>query len=306
MSATILTKKATRLLFLFATPGIYIASCLLVAASLAYPLHKLHLIPLDFHGLVGRGAYVLLILGIYPLGRLFAVDRTELGLNLPAAKALPYLGQGLILGILTLGAHTLLLVLLNVRHIDPERLGWATLLDASWKAALVGLILGFAEELLFRGFLLGALVKKAGWSLAMLTTAFYFSGLHFLSTDLRPGTEEAQWFTGFILLKSALEHLAATQLDSFLALFACGLFLAAMRNTQSDKGLAYCIGIHAGWIFVMKTVKSFTTLTVPSHFSGLVSGFDGIIGWLSTIWLGLLIAFLLIRKQRRVEKKALV
>jgi membrane protease YdiL (CAAX protease family) len=296
MSATILTGRAARLLFLVTTPFIYITSCLFVAASLAYPLQKLHLIPLDFHGLVGRGAYFLLIAGIYPIGRLLGVGRAELGLNLSIASALPRLGQGFALGILMLGAHTLLLVVLDVRHVDPERFGLKTILDAFWKAALVGLILGIAEELLFRGFLLGALRKKTGWLIAMLTSAFYFSALHFLSTDLRPGSEEAHWFTGYLLLGSAFEHLGSAQSDSFLALFTCGIFLAAVRITQPEKGLVYCIGVHAGWIFVMKVVKSFTSLTAPSPLSGLVSNFDGIIGLLSIAWLSLLIVFMLVRK----------
>lgn len=285
--------------FLISTPFLYIVFCLLLAATLAYPLHKLHLIPLDFHGLVGRGAEFLLVFGIVPLGRLLGIGRQAMGLNLPIVKALNSLGQGFALGILMLGLHTLLLVALDIRHIDPERLGISTLLDAIWKACLVGLVIGLAEELVFRGFLLGALKKKSGRLIAMLTSSFYFSGLHFLSTDLRPNPEEAQWFTGFTLLSSAFEHLATAQLDSFLALFTSGLFLAAVRITRPEKGLAYCIGLHAGWVCVIKIIKSFTTLTFPSNLASLVSTFDGIIGLLSIAWLSVLITILLMNRRRR-------
>ncbi|QFY42846.1 CPBP family intramembrane metalloprotease [Candidatus Methylospira mobilis] len=295
MSALALTGKAARLLFLFSTPFIYFASCLLVAAALAYPLYKLHIIPLDFHGHVSRGAYLLLVLGIYPIGRWLGIGRAELGLSFSASQSLRRLSSGFGWGVLMLGVHTLFLIILDIRHIDPERLGLKTLLDAAWKAALVGLILGIAEELLFRGFLLGALRNKGGWVIAGITSSFYYSGLHFLSTDLRPGAEEAQWFSGFILLDSGLKHLVGTQLDDFMALFVCGLFLSAIRIRQPEQGLAFTIGIHTGWIFVIKIVKSFTTLTVPSPFAWLVSSFDGIIGWFSIVWISLLIAFLLTR-----------
>jgi len=299
MSAFALTGKAARLLFLFSTPFIYFASCLLVAATLAFPLYKLHIIPLDFHGHVSRGAYLLLVLGIYPIGRWLGIGRAELGLNYSAGHSGVRLIRGFGWGVLMLGVHTLLLIVLDIRHIDPERLGLKTLLDAAWKAALVGLILGIAEELLFRGFLLGALRNKGGWGIAVVTSAFYYSGLHFLSTDLRPGAEEAQWFSGYILLDSGLKHLARTQLDDFMALFVCGVFLGVIRIRQPEKGLAFTIGIHAGWIFVIKIIKSFTTLTVPSPLSWLVSAFDGIIGWFSIAWISLLIVFLFTRKTGR-------
>jgi hypothetical protein len=164
----------------------------------------------------------------------------------------------------------------------------------------IGLAVAAIEEPVFRGFLLGSLVGRLGRVGAVLVSAFYFAGLHFLSTDLRPGYGEVGWTSGGTLVLDALHNLSSAQLDSFLALFAAGLFLGCVRLLSPASGLAYCIGLHAGWVFVIKASKPLTQFNFYSPWWWTVSLFDGTIGYLSAMWtaaLALVLAVVIARRK---------
>jgi hypothetical protein len=72
--------------------------------------------------------------------------------------------------------------------------------------------------------------------------------------------------------------------DSFLALFVAGLFLGSLRVIL-PMSLGLCIGIHAGWVFIVKSAKSVSYLNFDSSLMFLISRYDLIIGYLSATWL---------------------
>jgi hypothetical protein len=92
--------------------------------------------------------------------------------------------------------------------------------------------------------------------------------------------------SGFEVVINAFSGLALIQIDDFLALLSVGILLALVR--LKTNGLLYCIGLHASWVFLLKTTKQLTDSNPHSDWSFLTGGYDGIIGLLSFAWLSLL------------------
>ncbi|HUL14252.1 MAG TPA: CPBP family intramembrane glutamic endopeptidase [Methylococcaceae bacterium] len=290
----------SRLPLLFFAPLVYLLGCLCIAAFLAYPLYFSVAQDVDFHFLVDRGAELVLVLGLFPLGWWLGIGRAELGLAVPPSHILSQMARGFVIGALMLGAHVMVLLLLDIRVIDPGKLIPGRIINVICKSFVLGFIIASIEETVFRGFLLGAIIRKASRAYAVLISAFYFSALHFLHTNLRPESDQVHWYSGFVLLLDAFRQLIQADLDSFLALLTSGIFLACVRFLVASGGLGYCIGLHAGWVFIIKTSKSFSDRMTEPFWTHMASNFDGIIGYLSVAWLSVIIVLLTIRLRRKV------
>jgi membrane protease YdiL (CAAX protease family) len=282
-------------------PFAYMVLCALLGALLAYPLHFAVPESFDFQALVYKTAEILMALSLFPIGRCLGIGRLDIGLAGPIKPLLRQTLRGFCWGALMLGIHVLVLVLLDVRVINPEKLQIGRILSLSAKGVLIGLAIASLEEPIFRGFLFGVMLRNANRFMAVAVTSFYFAALHFLSTDMRPEFAEVRWNTGFIIVFDAFSHLVSIHLDSFVALFVAGAFLSCVRLYFSSSGLSYCIGIHAGWVFVIKATSPLTIRSIVSPLQNLVSGFDGNIGYLSASWTGMLIVWL-VMKMRNQEK----
>lgn len=281
-----------------AMPAVYLVACAFASALLAYPLH--FIIPVDFHSLLIRLGQGLLLLGLIPLGRHLGMGRAEVGWAGTGSLLRRQLLLGFGVGALTLGLHVAALLALDVRDILPDRLQPPQLLRWACKGLLVGIAIALIEESMFRGFLLGILSRKFQPLLAVLISAFYFAALHFVRTQMRPKGDEIHWDSGIAMAKDALAHLAQAAPDSFLALFAAGLFLGCARMVAPASGLSLSIGMHIGWIFVLRSSMPWSIPNFLSPWAGLISPFDGIIGYLSAAWTLLLtlpLAFLIARRQ---------
>lgn len=291
-------RTVTKFFGLGLAPALYVTACALLAAALAYPLHLCLGDASDFRTLVSRGGLVLLVLGLFPLARRLGLDRNSLGL---AQGMLPLrqIGIGLVPGSAMLGLHVLALLALDVRTADPD--AWADpyhLGKAMLQALGIGLIVAGIEETVFRGVLFALIRKGGGIMAAAWISAFYYSLVHFLRSKWQPGTDPIDWSSGFRILAEAYSHLLALPPDSFLALWIAGLFLAWVRSAFS-LGLGYCIGIHAGWVFVIKTTKVLTDSVPAGAWSHLVGHYDGIIGYLAAAWMGLLTLMLFFAWRRQ-------
>ena len=100
---------------------------------------------------------------------------------------------------------------------------------------------------------------------------------------------EVAWDSGFRLLAGALANLAhpLTIIDSFVTLTLVGLLLAQVRRRTG--AIAACIGLHMGWVWVIKSTLAVGRDIEPSALSFLVSRFDGYTGWLVAAWALLLV-----------------
>ncbi len=146
-------------------------------------------------------------------------------------------------------------------------LGWATPATPSPKLArfvleglLMALAVGFAEEALFRGWVLTELEKNYSATAALVMDAVFFAGTHFI----KPWAEIVRTF------------------PQFLGLVVLGMALVwARRSSQSGKGkdgelgcgLGYPIGLHAGliWGYYIVNVGRLSEYTnrVPKWVTGI-------------------------------------
>ena len=282
-------------------PFAYLVSCAFIGALLAYPLHFVFPATFDYQAIVYKSAELLIAFSLFPVGRWLGIGKQDIGLAGPVNLLLRQAVRGFGWGALMLGIHVLVLILFEVRILNPEKMQIGRFLSLSYKGVLIGIAIASLEEPIFRGFLFGFLLRKTNRVNAVLVTSFYFAALHFLSTDIRPEFAEVRWNTGFIIVMDAFSNLMHIHLDSFVALFAAGAFLSCVRLYFSSSGLSYCIGIHAGWVFVIKATKPLSELSVISPFTNIVSGFDGNIGYLSATWTTVLIV-LLVMKMRRMRQ----
>jgi membrane protease YdiL (CAAX protease family) len=267
-------------------PLAYLVLCALLAAAAAYPIFVFSGSDSDrfFRVLISRGAQVFLILGLVPVARWLRLGWADLGFR----RAFPrQWGLGFALGGMMLGLHVLGLAALDIRgfrdDVVPARL--AAILG---KALATGVIVALLEELIFRGVLFAAVRKVSGPAAAVLISAAYYAGLHFLQSRWTGNPAEIGWTTGLRIVADGFAHLAAMPPDSFLALFAAGLLLGLVRAAV-PRSLGLCMGLHAGWVFVIKAAKPLTYTNPEARWSFLVGSYDHIIGYLSAGWLSVLI-----------------
>lgn len=122
-------------------------------------------------------------------------------------------------------------------------------------AYLIGaVVVAFLEEPLFRGVVFGVLRRSVGVIAAALIAGFLFSAVHFASPDAPVGVVHAKWYSGLAMLP----HLF-TVLDlrwewygfMFWTLAAMGISLCFFYARLGS--LYFIIGLHAGWVWVMRT-----------------------------------------------------
>lgn len=287
-------------------PLSYLLLCVIAAALLAYPLYLLVHEAIGFRSLISRGAMLLIFVGLIPLARRLQLGVTELGSASSVRMFFGQLTRGFGIGVLMLGIHAIILVALDIRLIDQEKLqSLATIMGWLGKALLIGIVVALIEETLFRGVLIGSLGRHTSLVNAALISSFYFAVMHFLRSDMKPEYGSVQWYTGLLIVVDAFRNLGSIQPDAFMALFGAGCFLACVRLVV-PRSLGYCMGLHAGWVFVIKTVKPMTSVASQSQWAGMVSSFDGIIGYFSTVWLSALCLLLIALHRNRMTSHAAV
>lgn len=284
----------------FGLLAVYVASVFAVGAATAYPLFLvLDLVgfeDLPFHKLVTRNLQLVAFLGLIPLLALLGInDRRHWGYGVPRKRFFAELLGGVAVGIGILGLLAGLLWLLEVRVLD-ERVQWtldgaAALLAKTLVAALV---IGFIEESWFRGALFSALRESGNLATAMLASAVLYGLVHFIRADQAIASESLGWMSGFSVLAGCFGRFASPAIiDSLLALVAAGLFLGLLRHGSGS--IAQCIGVHAGWVVVIKICKKASIVNHDSPWAFMVGRYDGVIGYAALLWLsGLGIAYYLI------------
>lgn len=268
---------------------------LFLSALANYPLYALFQESMSNgpHKLINTTAKLIAIPGFILIVRHFAIaNRSGLGYGLPKARFLKDLLHGWLSGFLILALLSAALLLLGIRVGKPpvEEMG-LLFLKTVVVALIGGLLIGFIEETFFRGGLYGAIRRQHGFIVALLLSSLFYASLHFIKPLPLSGDEPHQWFSGLLILSGAFDQFAEWRtFDSFLALFGLGVFFAVVRERTGN--IAYCIGLHAGFVFVIKVVRKFTYVDGSSDFTFLVGSYDGMIGYLSAA--GLLIHTLLV------------
>jgi membrane protease YdiL (CAAX protease family) len=294
--------------FLFAIVG-----TLLLTALVAGPLYlgiggAAHDIP--FPKLASRLWQLSMVGGVaWVVWRLQLRGKAAWGYGLARPQFLRQLGLGTVLGIVTMLPVAAMVSGWELRTPRPG-LDVARLVELFFSGALTGMAVGFLEETFYRGLLLGALLaplvgpslaspsdsaKLAGarlhpnnagsWQLAVaiVASSALFASLHFLARS-KMDPAAVQWDSGLNLLQQSLRHFAHPMgmVDSFLALTAVGVLLSLARLWTGS--IALSVGLHAGWVWVMKMSVGSTHLNPDAPLAVLISPIDGFTGWLVLGW----------------------
>jgi hypothetical protein len=271
------------LLFFLYILGAYVLAALLsipfgpiVAEASGAPIHKF----------VSRGGLLIALLGFWPFLTFLRLDnKPSLGFALPRARFIRCLGKAYLLGVLILSALAAALVLLDIRLItEPDAWRWA---KALLQGLLSGLAVGFIEESFFRGAMFSAIRQRNGVLAAILLPSLLYAALHFLKPQPFAMDQELGLWVALNSVSGGFAHLFQWQhLDSFFALFMVGVFLALVRWRSGH--IAWCIGLHAGWVSIIKLTRSASDTDRSADYAYLVGHYDGMIGWLAAAWIGLL------------------
>jgi len=268
---------------------LYLFGCLVLGALLTFPVIQTGWVDQDMHRVMGRLAQVFILLGLWPFLKTMGLNhRSALGYDVPRANLARSVSRGWLIGLGILLVLALTLVALQVRIPDALGTNWLpNLLKKALQALIGGLLIGLLEETFFRGALYTAIRHRGGFASAVFWTAFLYALLHFMKPHPLPDGVVHDWagiwqmfahvFTGVFQWK---------HLDSMAALFLVGIFLGVVRERTEHIG--WCIGLHAGWVFVIQVTRHLTDGNESSPYVYLVGSYDGMIGWLAAAWIGML------------------
>jgi hypothetical protein len=163
----------------------------------------------------------------------------------------------------------------------------ATLARLVGARAVSALVVALIEETFLRGAMHTAIERESGSRAAVLLTELVYAASHFLGSYHIPA-QDVSAGSGLALLAGfarAFAHPLAVA-DAFLALFAVGVVLGGVRARTGN--IAACIGLHAGWVWVMLVAHELASPVRDAPLAFLLSRFDGFVGWLVLAWTVLL------------------
>lgn len=259
----------------------YFFAASLLAALFSYPLYLLFTEQTFlFERWVSRFALLFLILGLIPSIKYFKLSLKSLGHNASTYVFIKQMSIGFAAGLIILGLLISSLLLLDIRLLSPSSTLSSSLLI---KSLIAGLIVALIEETLFRGLFFKLTLKWHNAFAAVVVSSFFYAILHFIKPVEHIDQNTLTIFSGAEVLLNAFSGLTSMQTGDFLALFAVGTLLALVR--LKTKTLTFCIGLHASWVFLIKSSKQLSDSNPYSDWSFLTGSYDGIIGWLAFAWL---------------------
>lgn len=242
-----------------------------------------------FHRIGERIAMLVGLVGFLVLApRMRLSDRVSLGYGIARPAFVRELLVGLAVGILTMALIVGVMAALGLRDWHKaDALSLALLWKLVAQSLLSGLVVSLIEETALRGIIFSGIQRESGTRAAVALTAVIYAATHFFAKhpiDAGQVTVSSGWD-----LLSGTLHAFASPLaiaDAFLTYFAVGVVLGAIRSSTGH--IASCMGLHAGWVWVMLTVTGTSTAARGHPLSWLLSQTDGFVGWLVLAWTGLI------------------
>ena len=258
-----------------------------IGASIAYPAYELTSTFANwaFHRVAGRIAMLVLIVELVWLCRhLNLKQKRDCGYGLRWRRFLRVCLLWGTIGIATagVGAAFLLITHLRVGELEfiPSTLSFARIFLIG---AGSGISVALLEETVFRGVMHSGIERESGPWMAALLTAPLFAVLHFFA-KVRIPAAGVGWGSGFDLLARSFEPLGHPALvaDSFLSWLVVGLILSLTRVLTGN--IAVAIGLHAGWVVVLRMLQESTTSGSSPAYCAWVGRFDGLLGYWVLPW----------------------
>jgi membrane protease YdiL (CAAX protease family) len=221
-----------------------------------------HLAQNPFHRYVNRSLIVLGVLGLVPYLRRIGV-RSWTGAGLGRTPAMgKHLGQGFLLGFGSLAIVAVVTVMAGARNLNHQHTG-AEVLKHIGNAGLAAILVAPLEELLFRGALFGGLRKACAWPGALLVSSALYALVHFFERPASP--ETVDWASGLVVLGRMMRGFVDldTLIPGFFNLTLAGIILGLGYHLSGT--LYFSIGLHAGWIFWLKSFGFMTEEAARTH-----------------------------------------
>ncbi len=261
------------------------ALALAAVALLAWPAWMLLHPHFDFpfHRIAERVGMLALLVGFLALARhLGLTDRGSLGYGVPRRTFVREMGLGLALGIATMLAVVGLMASLGLLEWRIGSIG-PSLPKLLVSSGLSGFAVAFIEETFLRGAMHTAIERESGTRAAVLLTALLYAATHFFA-KVHIAPAQVSPHSGVDLLAGTLQAFAhpLAIADAFLALAAVGVVLGLVRAATGN--IAACVGLHAGWVWVMLAAHERVQPRPDAALGFLLSRFDGFVGWLVLGW----------------------
>lgn len=242
-----------------------------------------HLAQQPFHRFVHRSMLFMALVGLWPFLKAIGANSWQaVGLPKPAGNG-RWLGAGFLAGFGSLACVAFLAVVGGARMWDGDPT-LAGLLGHAASAAVTAAVVALLEELLFRGALFGSLRRTHDWLTALLVSSTVYSMVHFFEKP--PPPDSVTLGSGFVTLAQMFRGFGQWDrlVPGFIALLLAGaiLCLAFLRTGT----LYFSIGLHAGWIFWLKSYGHWTTRSPDASTWWWGTG-RLVDGWLATIVLSL-------------------
>ena len=264
-----------------------LAAAFAAMALCAYPawllLHPHFDFP--FHRIASRVGMLALLIGFVSVARrLGLADRVSLGYGIARRVFLREFLLAFALGVGLMLAVVAVMLGMGLRTWQPGLdLHAPHLALLALKMLSSALAVAFIEETFLRGAMFSGIARESGTRAAILLTALIYAATHFIARYHIPA-ELVVPSSGLAMVEGSLQAFADPLGigDAYLALFAGGVLLAAVRAATGH--IAACIGLHAGWVWIMLFVRETSIPDTTRRLSFLLSGFDGFVGWLVLAW----------------------
>jgi membrane protease YdiL (CAAX protease family) len=281
----------------------YLAAVIILGALLAPPLywganwlagHGIFpvLAEFPFQKYFNRAALVSALLLLWPTIRWLRVGGwRELGIE-PDPRWRPHLLAGFLIAGIAVAAMAFIYVQLGIYRMR-DVIAWHKIAIV----ALSAITVGFLEEALFRGAILGLVRRSLRPYAALFWVTVLFAIVHFLKPDDNVKIESVNWISGFALIPHTFHQFAEPMslLAGFTTLFVLGWLCgdAALRT----RALWLSIGLHAGIVFVKMSFSVMAKFAVKKkHREGLLPWVDdqfetGLVpvGVLLLVWLAVVL-----------------
>lgn len=270
-------------------------------AMLSYPAWLLLSPHFDFpfHRIAARIGMLILLVGFIAVARRMRVaDRDSLGYGLPRRQFLRETLLGLLLGAATMLPAVLAMAALQLRIARPDfQLTLAALISIAAQGLLRGAAVSLIEETFLRGAMHSAMRREVSATTTIILTSLIFAALHFIGR-YHIGAADVNAHSGIDMLEGTFAQLGdpLAIADAFLCLFGVGVLLGLVREITGN--IAACIGLHAGWVWVITFVSETSARNDAHPLVWLLSRFDGVVGWLVLGWT-IVLGFWLSRYYRR-------
>jgi len=188
---------------------------------------------------------------------------------------------------LIMSVHAMLLLLLGARVAEPGDIHSVEVLYALLSGLLSGILVAFIEESFFRGAMQYQMRRNTPLLATVFMTNLLYAAVHFTRPPIPAEGIIIDWNSGWEMLAGMFHQFEdfAGIADSYIALFAAGLLLSLVRERSGN--IALCIGIHAGWVLIIKLTREVTDANSNTPAAVLIGSYDNIIGWAATAVLAL-------------------